>query len=127
VVDDDGNVRHMMARMLEGPDLAILEAANAMEALDQCARYPVAVLVTDIRMPHMNGLELGQRVAATWPRVQLLFVTGCPEADPDSVAHRILTKPFDPDEFAAIVRSLADNYRQESEPDAGGYGGGAPQ
>ena len=113
VVDDDPAVRRMIARMLEGEEFVVVEAADGLEALDQCSRCPVAVVVTDVRMPRMGGLELGQRLAEAWPRIQLLFVTAYPDTDPSGVASRILTKPFNVEELVKVVRSLADRYRQE--------------
>jgi len=110
VVDDDPSVRGMLARMLQAENYNVVEAADGLDALEQCARHPVAAVVTDVRMPRMDGFELGRRVAAEWPQVQLLLVTAYPDADAGELAGRIMTKPFRPDEFIAIVRSLADRY-----------------
>ena len=112
VVDDDPNVRRMIGRMLEAEDFTIVEAADGLQALDQCTQHAVAVVVTDVRMPRMGGFELGRSLAAAWPRIQVLFVTAYPAADTGEFASRTLTKPFNPDEFVAIVRSLADKYQE---------------
>jgi two-component system, OmpR family, response regulator len=110
VVDDDPSVRGMLARLLHAENYNVVEAADGLDALNQCARHAVAAVVTDVRMPRMGGFELGRRIAAEWPRVQLLFVTAYPDVDAGEVASRVLTKPFRPQEFVAIVRSLADRY-----------------
>ena len=111
VVDDDPNVRRMIARMLQAEDFTIVEAADGLQAMDQCTHHAVAVVVTDVRMPRMGGFELARHIAETWPHVQMLFVTAYPDADAGEFAGRTLTKPFNPDEFVAIVRSLADKYQ----------------
>ena len=115
VVDDDPVVRRTIARFLLAEDFTVVEAVDGVDALEHCARQPVAVVVTDVRMPQMGGFELGRRIAAAWPRVQLLFVTAYPDEDAGEFASRILNKPFNPDEFVAIVRSLADRYWQAAE------------
>jgi CheY-like chemotaxis protein len=109
VVDDDPAVRRMIARLLLDDGYAVVEASDGVEALEQCAHHPVAVAVADVRMPRMGGYEFGRRLAKEWPRIRLLLVTGYPGElveQPD----RMLVKPFRPDEFVAIVRSLVASY-----------------
>jgi CheY-like chemotaxis protein len=115
VVDDDPVVRRMIARMLQEDGFTVMEAAEGFEALNQCARYPVAVVVTDVRMPRMSGQELARRLVAEWPRIRLLFVTGYP-GEVVELPDRVLTKPFRPEEFVAIVRSLADSFWGSAPP-----------
>jgi two-component system response regulator FlrC len=117
VVDDQPEVRHMLARMLEEEEgVTVVEAADGIEALEQCARYPVAVVVSDVRMPRMGGYELSRRLATTQPRIQVLLVTAYPEPEGEETAPaRMLLKPFSAMEFVAIVRSLAQRHREEVE------------
>jgi CheY-like chemotaxis protein len=110
VVDDDASVRRMLARMLQAENYTVVEAADGLDALDQCARQAVTAVVSDVRMPRMDGFELGRRIAAEWPAVQLLLITAYPDTDAGELASRVLTKPFRPEEFVAIVRSLTDRY-----------------
>ncbi len=105
----------MIARLLLEDGFTVVEAADGFEALDQCARHPVAVAVTDVRMPRMGGLQLAHRLAAEWPRIRMLMVTGYP-GELVELPDRVLTKPFQPDEFVAIVRSLMDSYRRSAPP-----------
>lgn len=99
----------MLGRMLLGDGFTVIEAADGLEALEQVARHTVAVVVTDIRMPRMGGHELARRLAAEWPRIRLLLVSAYP-GEVAELPNRALIKPFRPEEFVAIVRSLADNY-----------------
>jgi CheY-like chemotaxis protein len=105
----------MIARMLLEDGFTVVEAADGFEALEMCAHHAVAVAVTDVRMPRMSGPELARRIAAEWPRTRMLLVTGYP-GDVVEVPDRVLTKPFRPDEFVAIVRSLMDSYRRSTPP-----------
>jgi len=109
VVDDDPAVRHMLGRMLVEDGFTVVEAADGLEGLDQVARQPVAVVVTDVRMPRMDGHELARRLATEWPRIRVLLVSAYP-GESTELPNRWLTKPFRPEEFVAIVRSLAKSF-----------------
>jgi CheY-like chemotaxis protein len=124
VVDDQPEVRRTLARMLEEEEgVTVVEAADGIEALEQCSRHPVAVVVSDVRMPRMGGYELSRRLAATEPRIQVLLVTAYPEPDENETEPaRVLLKPFSAMEFIAIVRSLARRHGEEVE--GGGEEGG---
>jgi CheY-like chemotaxis protein len=115
VVDDQPEVRRMLARMLEEEEgVTVIEAADGIEALEQCARHPVGVVVSDVRMPRMGGYELSRRLGAVHPRIQVLLVTAYPAAEADeSEAARTLLKPFSATELVAIVQSLAQRHRDE--------------
>jgi CheY-like chemotaxis protein len=115
VVDDDPAVRRMLGRMLLAEGFTVVEAADGVEALDQVGRHPVAVVVTDVRMPRLGGHELARRLAAEWPRIRLLLVSAFPGELTD-LPNRVMTKPFRPEEFVAIVRSLADSYWRSPPP-----------
>lgn len=117
VVEDSDAVRRITARMLREEEWTVLEAADGVEALALCAQHPVAVVVTDIRMPRMDGLELGQRIAAQWPHVRTMFITGYPDVEACLLPDRYLLKPFDASELVAIVRSLVASYWRSVEGD----------
>jgi PleD family two-component response regulator len=61
VVDDDPSVQWMLVRMLQAENYNVVEAADGLDALDQCARHPVAALVTDVRMPRMGVMTIPVR------------------------------------------------------------------
>ena len=105
--------------MLAEGGFTVVEAGSGAEALEQCAREAVGVVVADVRMPHMGGIELGRRIAEQWPRIQVLYVTGYPGEDPE-VPGRLLTKPFSVDELVAIVRSLGDKFRGSADDELNG-------
>jgi CheY-like chemotaxis protein len=115
VVDDQPEVRRMLARMLEEEEgVTVIEAADGVEALEQCSRHSVAVVVSDVRMPRMGGYELSRRLAAVQPRIQVLLVTAYPEPEPgETEPARMLLKPFSATELVAIVQSLAQRHRED--------------
>ena len=66
VVEDDPALRSLMVRTLSAKGYRALEANDGIEALDRLAADPdIELVVTDIVMPRMNGVELAQQLAAT--------------------------------------------------------------
>src|SRR5215207_5170840 len=77
VVDDIESVRRLVRRVLEHADHRVLEAANGLEALARLAENPtVDLVITDLRMPKMDGWELATRLAGRSPRLPVLFMSG---------------------------------------------------
>jgi CheY-like chemotaxis protein len=77
LVDDDYDVREYMQFVLDEAGYAVRVAANGEEALRLLSGEPeVALLVTDVIMPGMNGVELARRARAMRPGLNILFVTG---------------------------------------------------
>jgi len=78
VVDDDDAVRRSTARLLARAGFETLEAAAAAEALDMVASHdrPVDVVLSDVVMPHMNGIELSAAIAEVRPAVEVVLFSG---------------------------------------------------
>lgn len=113
VVDDEDLVRSMIATMMEDAGYDVVEVGDGLEALTFLERNggEIAALVSDIRMPGLDGLELTRRVAARWPGVAIVLVSGYPTDGRMSdvpEAAVFVPKPFRPDELAnAVGRALA--------------------
>ncbi|MCU6708066.1 response regulator [Paenibacillus sp. J5C_2022] len=79
IVDDEPLFADGLAeclRELHDPELEVFKAYHAREALQRLERTPMDILLLDIRMPGMTGLELNKDVQARWPRTKVLFLTG---------------------------------------------------
>jgi CheY-like chemotaxis protein len=89
VVDDDSAVRMMVARALESSGYAVVSARDGAHALEllECVD-DIDLVLTDIRMPRVDGLELGREVAARQWQIPVLYMS----ADPPDAA--CLQKPF---------------------------------
>ncbi|MFL5531087.1 MAG: response regulator, partial [Gemmatimonadales bacterium] len=75
VVEDDPRLRALMVRTLSEKGYRVLESSDGIEALERLAADPnIELVVTDIVMPRMNGVELAQQLAAS-ARTRLLFVS----------------------------------------------------
>ena len=109
VVEDDGLLRRMAVEMLTDEGFATEGVGSAAEALGYLqATSGVKLLVTDINMPGMNGLDLAHRVRDQFADVRLLIVSGgVPLASGDlPAAAEFLQKPFTVPHFLARVRDL---------------------
>ncbi len=76
VVDDDEAVRDSLAWLLEGAGYRVMAFDSAERFLERCDLNAVAVLVLDIRMPGMTGLELQEVLAAKGSTLPIIFITG---------------------------------------------------
>ena len=78
LVEDSDVVREVIARMLEDVGFTVLKASGGEEALSLTRRgdVPFDLLLTDIVMPEVSGVELADRVAAERPDARILFMTG---------------------------------------------------
>ena len=112
---DEDELRRLAVRELEELGYLVLAAANGVEAL-QVARSlerPVDLLVTDVVMPEMNGVELAESLVDLWPELAVLFMSGHLDEgamerhplDPDA---DLLPKPFTPDQLGRRARHALD-------------------
>jgi nitrogen-specific signal transduction histidine kinase/ActR/RegA family two-component response regulator len=115
VVEDEGLVRHMVARALEEHGYTVLEAEHGRDALDVLAGAGsgVDVVLTDLVMPELNGNELAQRLREERPELPVLYMSGYTDADVVErglldAAAPFIQKPFTPDELALRIRELLD-------------------
>lgn len=115
IVEDSGTMRSLIVTTLEdlGEPVKVDEAENGFEALRLLPRVDYDLILTDINMPDINGLELVSFVKQDprYARVPLVIVsTEGSERDRDKGmelgADAYLTKPFDPDEMRATVGAL---------------------
>jgi CheY-like chemotaxis protein len=109
LVEDEIDVRLVMARILEG--LAITEEAdNGASALQAARRLDgsISLIVTDIDMPIMDGLEFARILRRTNKEVPILFITGTDPAlaAQDGLNGEVLRKPFGVEEFLDRVMRL---------------------
>lgn len=76
VVDDDEAVRDSLELLLEAAGHSVKVFEAALDALDACRARPPACIVTDVRMPEMDGLEFQEKLAATGVHVPVIVMTG---------------------------------------------------
>ena len=123
-VDDEPNILAALRRLFRATGWRILTAGNAEEALAVLTTEPVNAVLSDMRMPGMDGVQLLERVSQGWPRTARLLLTG--QADLGSTIaainrgrlHRYITKPWNDDELVLTLRQVAQNQQLEAEKQA---------
>ena len=115
IAEDQDSVRQLLATMLNRLGYTVLEASGGPEALQKANTHkdPVDLLITDIIMPGMNGVELANQLRSTQLDLAVLYVSG---HGGDELARRgvvessreLLTKPFDSQQLGERVRQLLD-------------------
>ncbi len=113
VVDDEQGLRDLVCRTLRAEGYSTLEAAHGAEALEvmETAAEPVALVVTDVVMPGMDGRELGRRLSQRWPDLPILYISAYEVNDifrrgsPRQSAP-FLQKPFPMEGLVTTVRGL---------------------
>ena len=110
IVEDDRRIAELVAKNLDAAGLQCRQAHDGLTALKEFTRQPPALIVMDIMMPHLDGLELTRRIRQT-SDVPILMLTA--RADEGDVvlgfeigADDYLTKPFKTRELVARVRAL---------------------
>ena len=115
VVEDEENVRRLVAEVLEGQGYEVLEASGGEEALGMVEKYEgrIDLLLTDVVMPGMSGHELGKRFVERWGMVKVLYMSGF--FDEERVPLNVLEegmnyvqKPFTIDALTRKVREVLD-------------------
>jgi CheY-like chemotaxis protein len=102
-VDDEPMILEILAEHCSSLGLEVLEAADGTDALTFVeARPDIEVLVTDVRMPGLDGPALAERAVALRPDLRVIFVTGY--STYRSPVWPILRKPFDLGDLEAALR-----------------------
>lgn len=117
MVDDDPQMQATLPLVLADGGHQVTLAANGKQALRELRAQPIDLILTDILMPEMDGLELIRAVRKEHPGVKLLAISGgsarLPGTDALQVARllgarRVLPKPFSADEVIAAVADALD-------------------
>ena len=114
VVEDEEAVRRLILTALESNGYRVLVAGDGVEALKLLSSHtaPLDLLITDLAMPGMNGLELARKVVDRLPAIEVLYISGYAEDVRQSGAieeSRFLQKPFAPNVLVRKVREIFDN------------------
>jgi DNA-binding NtrC family response regulator len=115
-VDDDPGVRYTLREILETADLDVREAADGAEALERLEAAPCELVITDLRMPRIDGMELLRRLTARAPAPRVILITahGSERQAVEAMkagAFDYFRKPFEIDELLAVVQRAAETAR----------------
>ncbi|TVQ77810.1 MAG: sigma-54-dependent Fis family transcriptional regulator [Bradymonadales bacterium] len=108
IVDDEENVRKILGIQLRRLGHETVEAPDGPEALDFLKEQAFQTVITDLKMPKMDGLELLQRIRKNYPQIPVVMITAHGTIDTAVEAMKrgafdYVTKPFQPEEFLEII------------------------
>lgn len=113
VVDDEEGVRSLLERTLARVGYSVVSAANGQEALDRVSQQDIEVVLLDIKMPGMSGMDVLQQLAKRWPDIGVVMVTGVADIQTAVEAMKLgaddyITKPFNWDDLLPKIQWAAE-------------------
>ena len=99
LAEDDESMRGFLERALEKAGYTVIACGNGADAFDRLKQEPFSLLLTDIVMPRMDGIELARRAAEIDPELKIMFITGFAAVTLNNETRtpkdaRVLSKPF---------------------------------
>ncbi|MAW88766.1 MAG: response regulator [Phyllobacteriaceae bacterium] len=113
LAEDDNDMRRFLVKALEKAGYDVCDFDNGASAFERLREEPFNLLLTDIVMPEMDGIELARRATEIDPDLKVMFITGFAAValNPDSKAPkdaRILSKPFHLRDLVAEVSKMLE-------------------
>ncbi|MEF2964265.1 response regulator [Paenibacillus sp. M1] len=121
LADDEEDVREGLLQLIDWESLGLRvadTAENGKEAMELMEKHLPDIVVTDIQMPFMNGLELSEWIRSTYPATKIIILTGYEEFEYAQKAIRLgideyVLKPFSAAELAASLRKVKEGIDEE--------------
>lgn len=106
-MEDERSARIALGRLLKDLGYQVLEASSPAEALKLVDGHdgPVHLLLTDVKLPEMSGDRLAARLRDSQPDLEVVFMSGLPEA-PAAAAAAFIQKPIDLDTLAEVIERV---------------------
>jgi len=120
VVDDEFHLRDSIRIVLEKEGYEVFSATNGEEALQQMEIQPVQAVISDIKMPGMDGIQLLKTIKSRYPETEVIMLTGYPtiEAAVNAIklgAYDYVTKPFKIDSLSLTLSQALEKQRLSQE------------
>ncbi len=115
VVDDEGNIRKVLRALLEQQGYCVVEARDGIEALALLQKEPCQTIITDLRMPHLDGLGLLDAVLKKYPDIPVIIITAHETVESAVSALKMgafdyISKPFEKQEMIKIIQKSLKTY-----------------
>lgn len=115
IVEDDAATRRLYRFLLANSGYTVIEAEDGVMALEQLDATPCSLVITDMNMPRMNGMELARAIRQREPSIYIIMVTAFGTPDTEKQAFKAgvndyLTKPFDFEELEERVRKFFSSH-----------------
>ena len=121
IIDDDDSIRWVLQKALEAADFIVTSFDNANTILDKLKQEKPDALITDVRMPGIDGLELLSHLSSDFPDLPVIIMTAHTDLDSAVSAYQggafeYLPKPFDIDDAVAIAQRACNKKTSENSP-----------
>src|SRR5687767_991435 len=103
LVDDELSIRELFGDLLRLDGYTVGLASNGLDALDAFKSAPWDLILTDWKMPEMDGEQLSERIKELSPRTPIVMMTGFPPPTGCQSVDAILTKPFSRDTINDVI------------------------
>ena len=112
IVDDNPNMSSLLSEMLEVFDYESIRANDGLEAIEKVEQNDVSLVITDMRMPKMSGLDLLQKIKEKRPEMPVVVISGYALDDEGnnllaSLADGFLNKPFKMSDIEKLLDDVA--------------------
>lgn len=123
IAEDESHIREGLKKLIPWQEYGIdtiVTAKDGREALDLCGQTHPDILFTDIRMPHINGIELAQRARKSFPELKIIFFSSHTDKEYLKAAIRIhaasfIEKPLNKEELLSVLQEIAASSQEPSE------------
>lgn len=117
VIDDEDIVRTSCNRTLTPEGYEVKMAQNGMDGLKMASEESFDLVLTDLKMPDMDGIEVLRQIKEQWPEFEVIIITGYQTVDTAVKAIKLgafdyIEKPFTPDALIAAVSKAMENKKK---------------
>ena len=118
LAEDDTDMRRFLVKALQNAGFNVISYDNGLSAYQRLREEPFELLLTDIVMPEMDGIELAQRCSEVSPATKVMFITGFAavtlRASREAPQAKVLSKPFHLKDLVIEVQRVFDDTSQMS-------------
>ncbi len=113
IVDDEQSYRQLLSLVFEGEGHTVRTANNGREGVEMIRAEPADLIVSDVRMPDMDGIEMLREIRETFPEIGIVFMTAFASVETAREAFKLgaddfIQKPFDVEELKLIVKKTLE-------------------
>jgi DNA-binding NtrC family response regulator len=117
VIDDEAIVRTSCIRALEPEGYEVKVVSSGKEGIESLEKEPYALVLLDLKMPDMDGIEVLNKIKESWPETKVIIITGYSTVETAVQALRLgafnfVEKPFTPDTLVNAVKEVFENSDQ---------------
>ena len=122
IIDDDEIFCETSKDAFESEQFEVLIANNKADGLSACARNKIDVVLLDINMPGLSGIDVLGRISTDWPNLCVIMATAVAEVETGVEAMKLgaydyITKPFDQDEALLKIRRAIEKWQERMNED----------